>query len=105
MPVKERSYDQILASVAPVDRLVLCRCVRRWNSCADITVRAAVVPHWNLDGNADHRSRRRAQHLRCSDVDIRTRRRDEPADVYCDDTFTEPLVDDDGKRDERHNAV
>ena len=72
MPAKERSYDQMFAIVAPVDRVVPRSCVRRRNSCADIAVRTAVVPDRNVDRNADHRPRGRAEHVRCGDMDIRT---------------------------------
>ena len=48
------------------------RDVRRRHACAHLTVWTAVVPDWNVDGNADDRPRRRAEHIRCSDVDIRT---------------------------------
>src|SRR3954454_894896 len=55
MRAKERWYDQAFAIVTPVDRLVSRGCVRRRHACADVTVRTAVVPDWNVDRNADHR--------------------------------------------------
>ena len=57
---------------APHNGVVPRRDVRRRHACAHFTVWTAVVPDWNVDGNADDRPRRRAEHIRCSDVDIRT---------------------------------
>src|SRR4029077_14222897 len=104
-PPKERSYDRTLATVTPHNGVVPRRGMRRRYPGANVADRSTIVPDWNVDVNADDRPRGRAKHVRCSDADVRNCGRHEPADCYRHDSFADPVVDDDGERDERYYTV
>src|SRR5262249_51407062 len=80
-PPKERSYDGIFTTPAPVGRLVPGDRVRRRNTGPDIAVGRTVVPYGDVDGNADDRPRGRAEYVRRRDVGICPGGRNESADV------------------------
>src|SRR5262245_40066260 len=80
-PPKERSYDGVFTTPAPIGRLVPVGHVRRRNTGPDNAVGSTVVPHGDVDGNADDRPRRRAEHVRRRDLDICPGGRNESADV------------------------
>ena len=84
----------------------LAACVRRRYACANVTVRPAIVPDGNVDGNAHDRPRRRTEHSSgAATWTFEPVNRHEPADIYRHDPIAEPVAADDRDGYERHHSV
>ena len=84
----------------------LAACMRRRHACANVTVRPAIVPDGNVDGNADDRPRRRTEHSSgAATWTFEPVDRHEPPDIYRHDPIAEPVAADDRDGYERHHSV